>query len=215
MGKKCIPGVFCIENMTLFVLSIVFILLIYAFYRLSKMKMAGAGAGAGAGSPTPAQTIIINNGGGGGGAGAVEFDNGVPPQNILAGISLPPLLGAGSMALLPFPTARVSSLPAVIPINIETRPSSGYTYSQIGMLSRTDRNDILPLMGRRLTRDKWQYYTVSNTHLNVKLPILINGKNAGSEYGCNELSSGDSVYVEGYGDGFVANIYENTRLSYL
>ena len=32
MGKKCIPGVFCIENMTLFVLFVIVILLWYIFY---------------------------------------------------------------------------------------------------------------------------------------------------------------------------------------
>jgi hypothetical protein len=32
MGKKCIPGVFCIENMTLFVLFIIVILLWYIYY---------------------------------------------------------------------------------------------------------------------------------------------------------------------------------------
>ena len=32
MGKKCIPGVFCIENMTLFLLFFIIVVLIYMYY---------------------------------------------------------------------------------------------------------------------------------------------------------------------------------------
>ena len=33
MGKKCIPGVICIENMTLFVLLMILGILVYMFYK--------------------------------------------------------------------------------------------------------------------------------------------------------------------------------------
>jgi len=77
---------------------------------------------------------------------------------------------------------------------------------------------ILPLMGRRhmTGRDKWQYYAISNTgNLNTKLPISTNGRSCTSEYGCDPLSSGDIVYVEGYNHAFKATIYENSIFSYL
>ena len=32
MGKKCVPGLICIENMTLFILFIILILIIYLWY---------------------------------------------------------------------------------------------------------------------------------------------------------------------------------------
>lgn len=32
MGKKCIPGVFCIENMTLFLLVFILIVLVYLYH---------------------------------------------------------------------------------------------------------------------------------------------------------------------------------------
>jgi len=218
MGKKCIPGVFCIENMTLFVLFIVGILVIYAFYKLHKIPtISKKNAG-------NTQIININNNMEN---DASTFDNGIPPQNVLAGISLPPVVGVGYGDLMPIPTTRVSSIPshvystcageAVVPINIETRPSSGYRYVQVGILERTDSSrdgDVLPLMGRRVNRNKWQYYAVSNTHLNIKLPIKINGKSGSYEYGCDELMNGDNVFVVGYGN-YKVNIYDGANYHYL
>ena len=32
MGKKCIPGLICIENMTLFILFVVSVITIYVYY---------------------------------------------------------------------------------------------------------------------------------------------------------------------------------------
>ena len=65
-------------------------------------------------------------------------------------------------------------------------------------------------------RDKWQYYSMSNTgHLNSKLPININGKSCTGEYGCDPIYNGDMVYVEGYNDLFKVTKYENDTLRYL
>lgn len=113
------------------------------------------------------------------------------------------------------------------PINMRTR---GYNqeYSQIGILTRErkDRtedtsfrdNMILPLFGRRAVngRDKYQYYSMSNTgSVNTKLPVKIRGKSCVGEYGCDELMNGDTAYVEGYNDSFNATVYENNTFSYI
>ena len=37
MGKKCIPGVFCIENMTLFLLFFILIVLVYIYHQSPKI----------------------------------------------------------------------------------------------------------------------------------------------------------------------------------
>ena len=77
---------------------------------------------------------------------------------------------------------------------------------------------ILPLMGRRsLTgRDKWQYYTISNTgSLNTKLPVRVRGKTCSSEYGCDEMMDGDVVHVDGYNHKFKATVYDNATFSYI
>jgi hypothetical protein len=77
---------------------------------------------------------------------------------------------------------------------------------------------ILPLMGRRVMsgRDKWQYYTMSNTgNLNTKLPVSVNGRSCTGEYGCDSIMNGDTIYVEGYNDTFKATIYENNLFNYI
>ena len=105
-----------------------------------------------------------------------------------------------------------------LPINMQTR-GLNTGYQQIGILTRSSAQDmILPLMGRRIMtgRDKWQYYTMTNTgNLNTKLPISLNGKSCTSEYGCDNINNGDSVYVEGYNDTFRVTVYENNLFQYI
>jgi hypothetical protein len=179
--------------MTLFVLFIAIILMVYIFYRISRIPTRkNTDATLAAAAPT---NITINTGGSAPAGGPLYFDNGVEPRNVLAGISLRQPVGPA----------------ALIPVNVETQPSTSYT--QVGILSRG--GDVLPIMGRRLTRNKWQYYAVSNTNMFLKLPLKSNGRDCTSEYGCDEISSGDDVYVEGYGAGYKATIYQNSLLSYL
>lgn len=116
-----------------------------------------------------------------------------------------------------------------IPVNVQTR---GYSrdFTQIGLLTRERKerdktgdtsftdNMILPLFGRRVLngRDKYQYYTLSNTGaVNTKLPVKIRGRNCINEYGCDELMNGDLVMVEGYNETFRATVYENSSFSYI
>jgi len=121
-----------------------------------------------------------------------------------------------------FPRDSVSSdsVPRdAVPINIQSRGYS-LSYTQVGILTKDNEgNDmILPLMGRRIMngRQKYQYYAISNTGtMNTKLPIRFRGKNASGEYGCDELTTGDTVYVEGYNQSFRATIYENALFSYI
>ena len=174
MGKKCIPGVLCIENMTLFLLFFILVVLLYLYFTTIKQQQQP-------------QVIVIKDLGGGGGINQ-------PPQNDSLMLN-----GAGA-----------------VPVNIESRgPSPAYT--QIGILTRGSGGDlIIPLMGRRLIRDKMQYYTISNTgNMNTKLPISKNGKSCTGEYGCDEVYDGDTVFVEGYSDTFRATIYENSRFNYI
>ena len=172
MGKKCIPGVFCIENMTLFLLVFILIVLVYLYH------------------------ATLNNNNNNTKVVIVSKDLGERESNMIA-------------------TPPQNSKPTQVPINIETRgPSSAF--SQIGILTKSEENLILPLMGRRLMRDKYQYYTFSNTgNINTKLPVSKNGKSCTGEYGCDELYNGDTVYVEGYKDTFLATIYENSRFNYI
>ena len=93
-------------------------------------------------------------------------------------------------------------------------------YHQIGILTPLngkETNNILPLMGRQLDtrRGLWNYYTVSNQHNNVKLPITVRGKSAVSERGVDEINNGDSVFVEGVFDAYKATIYDNETIRYM
>jgi hypothetical protein len=63
-----------------------------------------------------------------------------------------------------------------VPINISTNIGAVDTaYRQLGILTPSNgssKDSIVPLMGRPLftNRDKWQYYSTSNQHNNIKLP---------------------------------------------
>jgi hypothetical protein len=105
-----------------------------------------------------------------------------------------------------------------IPINIRTQgPPANVNYRQVGLLTRVNgKETILPLMGRPLqkNRDKWQFYTMSDKNNSVKLPISFKKKSCTSEYGCDNIYNGDTVYVEGYKDAFQATIYDNAVAEY-
>lgn len=196
MGKKCIPGVICIENMTLFLLFIVILLLVY-FYYIHWYKK----------NNNDSKIIIVNSS---------------TPTNPLASIATrrdpfndpysPPLQNANGI-IYPRDFGDIRG----IPVNIETQ-GLATQYQQIGILEKQGDNLILPLMGRKsmIGRDKWQYYTISNTgNLNTKLPVVFQGRSCTSENGCDNISSGDSVYVKGYNDMFKVTIYDSSLLQYL
>uniref|UniRef100_A0A6C0JWI4 Uncharacterized protein n=1 Tax=viral metagenome TaxID=1070528 RepID=A0A6C0JWI4_9ZZZZ len=200
MAKKCIPGVICIENMTLFILLLVIGLVVYMIYSQHKYNNQQNSA-------DPTKIVVIQ-------------------QPTLASVATrrndsfndpysPPLKNDG------YYHPRDSSDIRGIPVNIETR-GSGMSYQQIGILTPMNGSGdalILPLMGRKWLngRDKWQYYTMTNGNSNIsaKLPVSVNGKSCTGEYGCNEIQNGDTVYVEGYKTTFSATVYENGTFSYI
>ncbi len=194
MGKKCIPGVFCIENMTLFLLFVISILLIYFYYTLIIKQTS---------QKTDTNIILVNPTTIGGLSSRTILDpNGPPLRN--DGVYFP---------------RDATDVRGSIPINMETR-GTGMDYTQIGILTRNQGQEplILPLMGRQpmTGRDKWQYYTISNTgNMNTKLPVSLNGKSCTGEYGCDILNNGDTIYVEGYNTTFRATIYENSQFRYI
>jgi hypothetical protein len=200
MAKKCIPtpgGKFiCIENMTLFVLVLLTISVAYLYYKQFRVSEEKA--------PTSSQktNIVV-----------------IPPINTNDSLYIPPLNTIDVRGPVELPPTRSIS----VPVNIRTS-TANTPYRQIGILTKTVGNGneplILPLFGRSLLngRDKWQYYTMSNSGgatFNAKLPISVNGRSCTGEYGCDSIYNGDVVYVEGYDDTFRATIYENATLNYI
>jgi hypothetical protein len=153
--KKCQPGTFCIENMTLVVVLLCFVGFgYYLFYYQPRPH-----------SETKREVVYIQ------------------PQ-------------------------------------LQTNYSQNAQYHQVGILTPLngkETNNILPLMGKQLDtrRSLWNYYTVSNQHNNVKLPITVRGKSAVSERGVDEINNGDSVFVEGVFDAYKATVYDNETIRYM
>ncbi len=111
---------------------------------------------------------------------------------------------------------------ALVPVSTSSR-NADPTYQQIGILTKDSGKSeeplILPLMARNLMngRDKWQYYTMTNTPgaaISSRLPVSSNGKSCTSEYGCDGVTNGDSLFVDGYNDTFKAMVYDTAGLEY-
>jgi hypothetical protein len=82
-------------------------------------------------------------------------------------------------------------------------------FRQLGYLTATNR-ERLPLFGRVLNRrDKWAYYTLEQ---GIKLPIEYNRRMCTQSPGCDSLSSGDEVTVEGM--PYKVNLYESFLSGY-
>ena len=111
--------------------------------------------------------------------------------------------------------------PGAVPINISTNPGAVDTvYRQMGILTPlhgSAKKNILPLMGRPLftNRDMWNYYSTSNQHNNVKLPLSVNGRSCTDEYGCDRLYTGDVVDIIGLNEKYKVTIYDNSVMRYL
>jgi hypothetical protein len=209
--KKCPPGVICIENFTSLIMCVILFIVGYFIY------------------------VSLNQSGKQQGNNSQNNSNLQGTQEIVLQPSWPynnlNLIERNDVLLNPYDAPykderylvpKVSLIPAgAVPINVSTNISAVDTnYRQIGIitpLNGTSTNNILPLMGRPLftSRQKWQYYTISNQHNNVKLPVSVKGRSALTDYGVDEVFSGDTVYVEGYNDAFKVTAYENDTIKYL
>ena len=212
--KKCPPGVICIENFTSLILfAIVFII---GYFIYVSMKNSN--------SQHRNSQPQNNNNRQNNGTTEIVLQPSYPYNNLN-------IMERNDVLLDPYDapykderylTPKLSLIPVgAVPINISTNISAVDTnYRQVGIitpLNGTSTNNILPLMGRPLftSRQKWQYYTISNQHNNVKLPVSVKGKSALNDYGVDEVYNGDTVYVEGYNDAFKVTVYESDTIKYL
>ena len=210
--KKCPPGVICIENVTMFFIVILILVIGYIFYTQIFKK-----------SDKKRDNIIIQN--------QIPPSERGPGRGLFAspGYSFSNL--AGDVLMNPYePPLKdeiypVPGLPFIppgrVPINVPTNIGAiDVVYRQYGILKPirgSTKDNILPLMGRPVntSRQKFQYYTISNQHNNVKLPIIVRGRSGTTEYGVNELFSGERVLVEGDRTPYEVTIYENDSIRYI
>jgi hypothetical protein len=229
MAKKCPPGVICFENITLVIFLIIACFIIYlAYYSFNKDSSSASHA-----SNMNSNIIEVSRahyGGGrgdGGGGGFLDlipsFGSGYTrgPADVLLNPYTPPL--RDDRLFHPHGTSNPLDVAmggdirgsVSIPINVPTR-SVNSAYRQVGILTRVNGPEtILSLMGRPLfpSRDRWQFYTMSDKNHSVKLPVTHKRRSCTCEQGCDNIYNGDTVYVEGYNDAFKATIYD-TALQY-
>jgi hypothetical protein len=223
--RRCPPGVFCIENVTIIFICVIFLIIgIIIYYKTRSIRAYDNSTG----------SITINNsmpssmfGQRKGHGDDVFFDIYQPPLrddryltggaldirgNVGIGCAVP--VFNGSTSLVSAPRAR-----AHVPINVSTQGTDDSEFRQIGILTPVSGNEerILPLMGRPLftRRDKWNFYTLNDKNNMIKLPVKVRGQSGTSEYGCDNVYNGDTVYVEGYKEAFKVTAYDNNVIRYL
>lgn len=230
MVRKCPPGVLCFENVTLVVIVVIVIgIAMYAHSRVFGNGHHGHHGNHGHGTVLLESTDPLSN--------SLDFGIGGPSSNqdVLLNPYVPPLRDNSVGATRPIYDIRggVETIHygdhgaysggggGGVRVNVPTR-SVDTTYRQVGILTRSgggggQQETILPLIGRPLftNRDKWQFYSLSDKNNAIKLPVIINGKSGTGEYGCNNVSTGDMVYVEGYNDAFRVTAYDSASLRYL
>ena len=233
MVRKCPPGVFCFENITLVIVAVIMVSLgIYAHSRFfggghgPHHGHHGYGHGHAHGGVLLESTDPLSN--------SLDFGIGGPSssQDVLLNPYVPPLrdnsVGAtrpnydirGGVETIHYGGMDGGGGASGVRVNVPTR-SVDTTYRQVGILTRSgngaSQETILPLIGRPLftNRDKWQFYSLSDKNNAIKLPVIINGKSGTGEYGCNNVSTGDTIYVEGYNDAFRVTAYDSASLRYL
>jgi hypothetical protein len=206
MGK-CPPGVLCIENATIIFLIVLICVVLYFTHFRSASHTPQQGAGGGMDG-----LALTGSGPGVGIFSLPSFSYSTRENDVLMNPYDAPLRddrifqGSGMK-------------PPGIPINVPTQ-GHGFDaeYRQIGILTRIAGPEmILPLMGRPLisNRDKWNFYTMTDKNNMIKLPISHKGRSCTSEYGCDNIYNGDTVYVEGYNDAFKATVYDNNVMRYI
>ena len=197
----CIPGLVCIENITLFVV-ILFIIGFLAYFFLFVRNWEGEEESL----TRYGDKIVVN----------------VPPQRNA--------LDYRDVMLNPY-AAPYYDMNYVSPTASPFMYGGGSNFRQVGILTPASGDKdgrILPLLGRPLTNrsNQWNYYTVADQHNNVKIPVRIGGgrdcrgrcrggKGGLDEYGVNELNAGDQVFLEGIGKDYKVTMYNSNSPDFL
>ena len=209
MGKKCPPGVFCIENITIVIIIIISIGLVYFMHKHYLF-----------------QSLIMHK--------ITESPTRRAANTIHAPTHTPPTINITDTR-----NGDITSDPYVPPLKQEQRGIVSvrtrghlHPYKQIGYLKYSMGNrkgrhrgghrgghrghqghSMMPLFGRSsdTSRNKWNYYTIRG---GIKLQVNNKSRSCTSEQGCDELFSGDTVYVDGMDHTYQVTVYETSSFRY-
>jgi hypothetical protein len=97
-------------------------------------------------------------------------------------------------------------------INIPTQgiPDS---FQSAGIINMDDK--ILPLYGRRIRGDRWNYYTRTDTYNPVPIPIHFQKRDCMDDIGCQEILSGDEIKVDAMNKFGRVKIYKYNGPKYI
>lgn len=202
MAKKCPPGILCIENYTLlFFTFLIFVILYFMYIKYTKnlnLNLRSASSASSNSNYNSYITPFLGNG----------YSN--KENDVLLNPYSAPMRDDRIYNNSNYSGPKVA-------INIPTQ-SINTNYRQIGILTRVNGPEtILPLLGRPLftNKDKWNFYTMNDKNGMIKLPVRFKNKSCTSCQGCDNVYSGDTVYVEGYSDIFRVTVYDNNTLEYI
>ena len=203
MAKKCAPGILCIENYTLLFFTFLIIVILYFMYikYTKNLHLHSASSASSASSNRNYNSYItpfLGNG----------YSN--KENDVLLNPYSAPMRDDRIYNNSNYSGPKLA-------INIPTQ-SINTEYRQIGILTRVNGPEtILPLLGRPLftNKDKWNFYTMNDKNGMIKLPLRFKNKSCTSSQGCDNVYSGDTVYVEGYSDIFRVTVYDNNTLEYI
>ena len=210
--SRCPPGVICFENFTFtFVIIALFVIIYFVYNRQfgsngtkqqHNMNISNAESNMGSNLGIDVSSL---------------FGLFPRPSYSFSNVQNDVLLNPYAPPLKDERVIMTNDVRGGIPININTR-AVDTNYRHVGLLKRMNGPEmLLPLMGRPLYvgRDKWQYYTMSDSNNQIKLPVSFKSKSCTSEYGCDEISNGDTVYIDGINATFQVTMYDNATMRYL
>lgn len=208
--KKCPPGVFCIENYSLFFGVVCILALGYTLVVLQRQN---------ANRPPQTSTETSTSTSTSSFFWMPSWPYTNLPSDPLLNPYAPPLRDERYMTLGMGIPWMAPTRPVGVPINVSTNIGAvDTTYRQVGILTASNsKGRVIPLMGRPLftNRNKWQYYTNSDQLNSMRLPLSRNGKSCTNEYGCDQLNNGDTVYIEGLNEAYAVTLYDNDTIRYL
>ena len=211
MAKKCPPGVLCIENFTIVIIIIISIGIVYFMHKHYLF-----------------QSLIMHQIT----EGPIRKPTHAPTHTSTHSQHTP-----ATIQITDTRNGDITSDPYVPPlkpaqhgiVSVRTRGGSLHPYKQIGYLkysmgnhrerhnsrhnSRHHGNSMMPLFGRPsdTSRSKWNYYTIHN---GIKLQVNNKSRSCIGEQGCDELFSGDTVYVDGMDHTYQVTVYETSSFRY-